>query len=194
MSSKFPSITKHPNRIHNSNPVNNSNGKVLKLVSKVKREEHFKIPILKKYIEKIYENEKEEVNCNKLDLENVFIAVKNKETNRCGSIIIKSKQEDNKDLTKEKECSICLEKMKIFNYKAKSAFNKIARNRNKIIFKKKIFNEKLNSDDKELKQFTCSVNDGFTTECGHHYCFECIVNHVMENNCNCPECDFPILH
>ena len=33
-----------------------------------------------------------------------------------------------------------------------------------------------------------------TTECGHHYCFECIVNHVMENNCNCPECDFPILH
>lgn len=33
-----------------------------------------------------------------------------------------------------------------------------------------------------------------TTECGHHYCFDCILNHIMENDGTCPECNFPILH
>ena len=33
-----------------------------------------------------------------------------------------------------------------------------------------------------------------TTKCGHHYCFDCIINHIMENNGNCPECNFPIIH
>ena len=169
-----------------------------KLVNRISDEEHseIQVPIDEDELEFIYEDDKEEVYCNTLDLNNLNICFKkHTEYNEdyYNSVIIKSKQEDIKDYNKTYECGICLENMKFVNYKAKSVFNKIARQRKSNILNPLIQKTK-SKYSKTLTQFKCNINDGFTTQCGHRFHKKCLIKSLMITSSDCPMCRYDIVY
>lgn len=170
----------------------------VKLVNRIsyKEKSEIQVPIYEDKLEFIYEDDKDEVYCNTLDLNNLNICFKNHtEYNEdyINSVIIKPKQEDNKDYNKTYECTICLENIKFVNYKAKSAYNKIARQRNSKIMNPLIKKTK-SKYSKPLTLFSCSVNDGFTTQCGHTFHKKCLLKSLMINNTDCPMCRYNLIY
>lgn len=167
----------------------------IKRISK-KEQSEIQVPIDKDELKLIYKNEKEIVYCNTLDLNNLNICFEtHKQIIKDGikSIIIKSKQEDIKDYNKSYECGICLENIKFVNYKAKSAYNKIAEKRNSKICNPLIKKTKSKYSN-PLKLFRCSVDDGFTTQCGHKFHKKCILKSLMINNTDCPICRYNLIY
>ena len=84
----------------------------------------------------LFAHREQEVFCNVLDLQNCSIIFQCDEDMRVQNrVIVKASLEEPKRGHYEtaQECAICMEQMKFVNYKAKAAFNTIARQRNKRI-------------------------------------------------------------
>ena len=115
-----------------------------KLVPRMSDEEamrlHAEIPIDEDNLVFLYEDNQleEEVYCNTLDLHNCYIAYKLRSERNAAyynAIIVKTSPVAPKEGHYEatQDCGICMEQMKFVNYKAKAAFNTIARQRNRRI-------------------------------------------------------------
>ena len=46
---------------------------------------------------------------------------------------------------------------------------------------------------KALKEYTCSVDDGFVTQCGHGFHKHCLIKSLMINNTDCPLCRYNLV-
>ena len=116
------------------------------LVCRVSDEEfmrlHAEIPLHEDNLVFLYEDDQreEEVYCNTLDLHNCSFAFLKyseckEEQDYYNAVIVKASQEAPKAGHYEaiQDCGICMEQMKFVNYKAKAAFNTIARQRNRRI-------------------------------------------------------------